>query len=90
MTVVLTHFAPSTQQRLCDFTQNEKRKADGDESSRGKLIHQHRFGVQMIAQMNLFRGQMIDHRKQFDGQMIDHRKQFGGQMIDHRKVLTGR
>ena len=58
-------------------------------SSRGKLIHRHRFGVQMIAQMNLFRGQMIDHRKRFDGQMIDHRKQFGGQMIDHRKRFDG-
>ena len=41
-----------------------------DEYSRGKLIHRHRFGVQMIAQMNLFRGQMIDHRKQFGGEMI--------------------
>ena len=38
--------------------------------SRGKLIHRHRFGVQMIAQMNLFRGQMIDHQKQFGGETI--------------------
>ena len=57
--------------------------------SRGKPCCRHRFGVPMIAQMNLFRVPMIDHRKRFDGQMIDHRKQFGGQMIDHRKRFDG-
>ena len=54
--------------------------------SRWKLFRRHRFGGQMIAQMNLFRGQMIDHRKRFDDQMIDHRKQFGGEMI---ALMTG-
>ena len=65
--------------------------------SRGKPCCRHRFGGQMIAQMNLFRGQMIDHRKRFDGQMIalmtgtffpliDHRKQFVGHKSDHLPV----
>ena len=57
--------------------------------SRGKPCRRHRFGVQMIAQMNLFRVPMIDHRKRFDGQMIDPRKQFGSQMIDHQKRFDG-
>ena len=39
-------------------------------NSRGKPCRRHRFGVPMIAQMNLFRVPMIDHRKQFGGEMI--------------------
>merc|ERR1711994_489375 len=49
--------------------------------SRGKPCCRHRFGIPMIAQMNLFRVPMIDHRKRFGGQMIDHRKRFDGEMI---------
>ena len=39
-------------------------------NSRGKLCCRHRFGVPMIAHLNLFRVPMIDHRKRFGGEMI--------------------
>ena len=69
------------------------------ENSRGKPCCRHRFGVQMIAQMNLFRVPMIDHLtaklfpmiaqmnfKPFS--MIDHRKQFEIHLSDHRNAKT--
>ena len=55
-------------------------------NSRGKLCCRHRFGGQMIAQMNLFRGQMIDHRKRFDGEMIALMTAKLFPMIDHRNA----